>query len=234
MSLAANARNTVLATPYNADKVVRVFTGSYSSGDLITRVGSLATAYVFRIAHGLTRPVICDLITSTDSGTTWDLGIGKIAFSDSTYIYIFHGYATTGTPVTYKVYCTWIDNYDGTNPSVGVITYSANKIAYDSRSNFQKIAQQGEVSFTPGTFGTSQTQTITHSLGYQPNAKVYFEAFSGEVWPLNIGGTRNGFLYDGPQDECEANIYINTLDIKYYKYSNATRRAWYRIYYDAN
>lgn len=229
-----NPIDSKFASPLNLDKVARVFTGTYGSADLITRTGGFALPYVFRFRHEMPRPGMCEVITSTDGGTTWDLGVGKIAFCDSTYIYIFHGYATTGTPVTYKVYYTWIDNYDSTNPSIESQVPTSNNIQFDSRSNFQKIFLQDEIGFTAGTFGSSQTRTITHSLGYQPNAKVFFEAFSGEVWPLNIGGVRNAYLYHGDQDECGADIYSDRLDITLYRFSNVVKRAWYRIYYDAN
>lgn len=231
MSLTDNARDVAFASDISIDKIVRTFTGSYSSGDLITRSGGFSIPYVYRFAHGLGRPVFCDLITSTDGGSTWDLGIGKLAFSDDTYIYIFHGYATTGTPVTYKVYCSWIDDYDNSNPLIETQTYSSQPILFDSRENYQKIAMQDVVSVTVGG-----SQSISHTLGYVPNAKVYIEAFSGEVWPLNFGGARNVFLYHGDQVEGEARIDSNSVDITLAGGigSPATARVWYRIYYDSN
>ncbi len=217
------------------DKIVRVFTGSYSSGDLTTRSGDLATPYVYRFAHDLPRPVACELIFSADGGTTWeDGGINKIAFSDSTYIYIFHGYATSGTPVQYKVYCSWIDDYDSDNPIIDVTQYTDDPVQFDSRVNYQKIAEQNVLTFPGGTGGSTSSQSIPHTLGYAPNAKVYFEAFPNEVWPLNAGGATNIFNYDSSQDECALFIYSNRMDIDMYRYSNTSKRAWYRMYYDAN
>lgn len=233
MSLTDNIRDVSLVNQYSVNKVVRIFTGQYTSGQLTTRVGDLGTIYVYRIPHNLPRPVTCDLITSTDGGTTWDMGINKLAFSDNTYIYIFHGFSASG-PVDYKVYCSWIDNYDSSDPSIEAITYGSNPVQFDSRLNYQKIHSQGVTSFTPGTFGATEVDSVNHSLGYTPNAKVYFEAFSGEVWPLNIGGARNPFLYDGSQDECQCEIWPDRIDITLSKFSNTTKRAWYRIYYDAD
>lgn len=223
MSLTDNMDRVAFSGRHTTDKIVRIFTGTYDSGDLETRVGGLGTIYVYKIAHGLTRPVFCDLITSTDGGTTWDLGISKIAFSDDTYVYIFHGFATTGTPVDYKVYCTWIDNYDATDPLVDVQTYSSNPVQFDGRLNYQKVHSQDVVTID------SATEVITHDLGYTPNAKVFFEALPNEVWPLNIGGASNPFLYESTQVEAGAAIYDDRLEITT---DSGSARCWWRIYYD--
>lgn len=218
---------------YEVDKVVRVYEGTYASADLITRSG-FSTAYVYRFAHDLDRPMMCDIIQSTDGGTTWDSGVGSFAFCDSTYVYIFSGFSASISDTMYKIYGTWIDDYDATNPTIDTVSYTSEPTQFDSRLNYQKVERYGELSFDPGTFGSTQTRTITHNLGYTPNVKVFFEAFSGEVWPLNIGGARNPVLYDSAQDECAAEIYSTYIDVTMYRYSNATRRAWYRVYYDAN
>lgn len=225
------------------DKVVRVFTGTYSSGDLIARVGSLGTIYVYRIAHGLSRPVFCDLLWSTNSGATWyDNGSytiggtpdGKLAFSDSTYIYIFHGYATTGTPVDYKVYCTWIDDYDGTNPSVTTQSYTDNQVQYDARLNYQKLYTLTPLTIPAGTFGSTNTQSVIHDVAQVINAKAWFEPFSGEVWPVVAGGASNLFYYDSAQDEAYISIDNNSVDLSVDRFSNASRRAWIKAYYDGS
>lgn len=219
----------------NFDKVVKVFTGQYSSGDLTTRVGTIDTIYQYVIPHGLTRPLQCELIYSTDGGTTWvDGGTSKLVYSDSTNIYIFHGTTTGGTPVDYKVYCTWIDDYDGSNPTVDVSNYSDNVIQYDSRLNYPKIYEQGILTFTGGTFGATETQTIVHDIGIAPNAKVYFTAFSNQVWPCNSGGATNVFSFDFAQDECEFSTYSNRLDVTVFKFSGSTINVYYRIYYDSD
>ena len=132
------------------------------------------------------------------------------------------------------MFCSWIDNYDTTNPEITAVTYPDNNVLFDSRANLNKVAFQDELTYSPGTFGASEVLTVTHSLGYAPNVKVFFEPFAGEVWQMNTGGTGNGFLYNAAQDECQAEIFANTLSITAFKYSNATRRVWYRIYYDTN
>ena len=230
MPLASDVGSVSFDSQLTIDKIIRIFTGSYSSGDLITRVGDSGTAYVYRFPHGLPRPVFCEVVTSTDGGDTWDMGINKIAFSDSTYVYIFHGFATTGTPVVYKVYCSWIDDYDGSNPTVESATYSSHPIQFDSRLNYQKVYKQGTTATTTGL--ADEVTTIPHSLGYTPNVKIYFEAFTNEVWPLNFGGARNAFLYDGAQAEAKAEIYSNRIDVT--TLAPIGTKIWYRIYYDAD
>lgn len=221
------------------DKIVRVFTGSYNAatetiGRTYTSAGFPYTAYFYRIPHGLPRPVACEMIASTDGGATFvDGGIERIAFSDSTYVYVFDSAGSRGAgTVQYKVWCSWIDNYDTSNPLITTQSYSSVPIQFDSRANYQKIAKQDVLSFSPGTFGSTETKTVVHDLSYAPNVKVFFEAFSGEVWPLNAG--QSLFLVDDAQEECALSIGTTDINVTMYRRSNSARRAWYRIYYDAN
>lgn len=245
MSL-ASPQNVAFSNDLVIDKIVRVYTGTYDpSTDCISRTydyfGTPAYMWLYRIPHGLTRPVFCELLHSINGGTTFYEGglNSKLAFSDSTYVYILHSviYGSSATPssqtVTYKVYCSWIDDYDNTNPLVETETYNSEPVLFDSRKNYQKILSQDEIEFTAGTFGTRETITVNHNLGYTPNVKVYFEAFDNEVWPLNAGGNTNPFLADGSQNECELFIKENTVEVTAVKNSNTAIRAWPRIYYDA-
>ena len=224
------------------DKIVRVYTGFYSAGNLVARVGSIGTVYVHRIAHGLGRPVFCDLLWSTDNVNWYDNGTyniggsiqGHIAFSDSTYVYIFHDYATTATPIYYKVYCSWIDDYDGTNPSIEVQNNGDTPVQYDSRLNYQKIYTVDEKSIPAGTFGSSYSTSTLHDIGTTVNAKGYFQPFAGEVWPVNGGGASNIFLYDNAQDEAVLNISSSSVTMDMSLFSNAARRAWIKVYYDGS
>lgn len=229
------------------DKIVRIFTGSFNaSTDTITRNYTLSGApnavKMYRIPHGLTRPVACELLWSINGdidegifydGGMWDLSNrSAIAFSDSTYIYIIPP-TTSSLVVPYKVYCSWIDDYDATNPTVQTRTYSDVPQLFDSRVNYQKIKDYGVVTFTAGTAGSQQTISLAHGLTYTPNVKVFFEAFTGEVWPLNAGGATNLFNIDDSQEECQLAIDTDSVDITMTRFSNIARGAWYKIYYDA-
>lgn len=241
MSLTSNFEDVAFTTTESIDKIVKVFTGNYTAADLTTRVGNLDTAYIFTIPHGLSRPVFCELLWSVDGGTTWvDGGVldaatvqAKLAFSDNTNIYILDSLAGPTASVLYKVYCSWIDDFDTTNPLVDVAQFNSAPTQFDSRLNYQKIFRQGVLTYSPGTFGVTEVQTVAHSLGYSPNAKVWFEAFTGEIWPLIAGGNDDPFLYSLTQDECRLSIDDTKITVSLDKFSNATHRAWYKIYYDA-
>lgn len=221
------------------DKIVGVWSGSYTKGtDTTTRTdGFVGSIEVYSFSHGFTRPVFIsylwseDNVTWVDGGGTLTGGNSSIAFSDSSNIYLATS-STTGTQY-YKVIAYWIDSYDGTDPTVGEYASGIKNTKFDSRLNYQKIAFEGETSYSPGTFGSSTTITVPHTLAYIPNAKVFFEPIAGEVWPLNAGGASNPFLYDAAQDEAYMQIYSSIINITVNRFSNDTRRIWYRGYYDA-
>jgi len=233
--------SAMFSSQHDIDKIVRIFSGSFlHSTDTTTRTGNAFNIEVFPIAHDLGRPVACEMQWSAD-GVNWiDNGSqdsnfqGSLAYSTSTHIYIISPFFV-GTPrVYYRVWCSWINDYDSSNPLIEVSTYSDTPLVFDSRLNIQKIYDQDVLSFSAGTFGSPQNIEVAHDFGYTPNAKVWFEAFTGEVWPLNSGGASNQFLFDYSQDECELRISDNNIEVRYKRFSNAIRRAWYKIYYDEN
>lgn len=235
MSLTTNINDVSFYSGHAIDKIVRVYTGSYNAAtDLTARVGDFTTAYVYRIPHDVGRPMFCELITSINGGSSYtDGGLSRLAFCDANYVYIFNSIGAAGTDVvTYKVWCSWIDNYDSTNPTIDVVNYSSTPVQFDSRVNYQKIYDQNVLNYSAGTFGSTQTNSVLHPFGYVPNAKVFFEAFPNEVWSLNAGGALNQFNYDSAQDECTLEIYSDRIDVKMFRYSNTAKRAWYRLFYD--
>lgn len=236
MSLVDNANSTVYATAFPIDKIVDVWEGSFNKAtETIIRSGSFGDIYVYRIAHGFTRPVFVDLLWSDDNITWVDGGVAataigdvSLAFSDSTYIYIIGSLFAPGVGTRYyKAIGFWIDTYDATNPLVPGFLSSNKQINFDSRLNYQKIYRQNVL-----TFGSATTQTVTHGLGRRPNFRVFFEAFSGEVWPMNSGGASNPFDYDVNQTECHSRMNNTGLDITLDTVP-ASRRVWYRIYLDS-
>jgi len=237
MSLLDNIANVSFYSAHPTDKIVKVWEGSFDmSSDTTTRTGS-GTIYAYPIAHGFTRPLFTNLIWSVDNSTWWDGGtfstsdsVGAIAFSDSSNAYI----ATTSNSGTlyYKLIGTWIDDYDATNPAIDAFTTGEDKLNFDSRANYQKIYDGDVITYSAGTFGSQTTIPIAHLLQKIPNAKAYFEPISGEVWPLNAGGSQNPFLYSLSQDEATISIDSDSIDIKVTRFSNEQRRIWYRIYYD--
>jgi hypothetical protein len=221
------------------DKIIGVWEGTYNKAtETTTRTdGIIGSIKVFSIPHTFTRPMFTSLLWSED-GTTWVDGGGalsggnsSIAFSNSSNNFIATN-STSGTQY-YKLIGYWIDDYDTSNPSVESYVSANKDTKFDSRLNYQKIALSDSTTYSAGTFGSVQTVQIPHPLGYMPNAKVFFEPISGEVWPLISGGVNNPFLYDASQDEGYMQIYSDRIDVVISRFSNASRRIWHRIYYDA-
>jgi hypothetical protein len=228
MSLATNYDKINFATQYTYDKIVGVFTGSYNLA-LQPVIGGFLQRYT--IPHSFGRPVFTDLLWSPDGVTYVDGSSGStsMAYSDSNNIYILTTYPVG--MIYYKVIATWIDDYDGTNPAIEPQLSTTDGIYFDTRSNYQKTYLQS--SFTV-TGPAPPFQTIAHNLGYTPNAKIYFESLSGQVWPAMWGGTNNQFLYDfANQYECTAIINsTNMVALLLGGASAVSARAWYRIYLD--
>ena len=236
-----NATSAMFTSEHDIDKIVRIYTGSFAfPSQTVTRSGGISTINIFTIAHGLGRPVACEMQWSLDQVNWVDNGSqdssfrGSLAYSDSTNIYIISPLAVGSGTVYYRVWCSWINNYDTSNPSVEVATYPDTPLVFDTRLNFQKISNQDVLTFSAGTFGSPQNITVNHNFNFTPNAKVWFEPFAGEVWPLNSGGLSNPFLFDFSQDECELRITSTNIEVRYKRFSNAIRRAWFKIYYDQN
>lgn len=219
------------------DKIVRTYIGTFdASTQTSTVTGSDGSFKVFTIPHGLTRPMLLDMQWSLN-GTTWyDSAVfdassrSSLAYCTLTDVKIISP-VSSGT-VYYRVWGLWIDNFDDTNPTVDIESNDESPLIYDSRYNLQKIYLQNQLSVSAGTFGSTQTISVNHDLGYTPNVKAWFEPFSGQVWPLNSGGLSNPYYIDLAQDEAYARIYTNRVDFLFVRFSNAARRAWYRIYYD--
>lgn len=235
MSLVDNAQNVAFTTRWPTDKIVGVWEGSYNRAtEVVTRTftsgGMPYDVFFYRIPHGFTRPVFCDLLWSTDNVVFSDGGSRalsvdpSIAFSDSTYIYIYdsQGAASAGTAY-YKVIAVWIDEYDGTNPLVQPFVSTTKDILFDTRLNYQKIYQQGVL-----TFNSAGIQSVDHELLRRPNFRVYFESFSGEVWPMHNGSL---FTFDDNQTECKALMFDTGLAVQLISVPSA-RRAWYKVYLD--
>lgn len=230
---------TAFSSQDSIDKIVNVWQSSYNKAtQTTTRTEPFAgIVYAYAISHGLTRPVFPHLVWSEDNsnwvdgGGTLPNGNSAIAISDSTNIYIITT-SNSGT-MYYKILGAWIDNYDGSNPLVPELSNGTNKAIFDSRANYQKIYSQGVDTYSAGTFGSEYIVSIAHPLGYIPNAKAWFEPILGEVWPLIAGGATNPFLYSFSQDEAYMTITSSFVNINVIRYSNASRRVWYKIYRDA-
>lgn len=244
-NLANNLNKVQYNTFFSTHKIVQSYVGSFRYGtDTVTRNYTLSglpnPQQAFRIEHGYTRPLMVELEWSTD-GSSYYVGNGAdngvaygIAYSDSTYIYVMPSQLAAGTVFYYKLVCTWIDDYDTTNPTIGEFDDlpAAYTQTFNSRSRIPSIVRQGVLSgSTPSPTLASVQIPYTHLLGYSPEMKVYIEAFSGEVWPMNAGGAANPYLVDDNQVEGVAFTDVSQLTVFLnMKSVNGTRRAWFSLY----
>lgn len=232
MSLVADYQSLAFATQFAVDKIVGTYVGSFNAATQTTVVGGYL--YQYAIPHSFTRPVFCELLWSTDGITYADGGSGLlsgvpgIAYSDKDNLYITTG-LNVGT-IYYKLIASWIDKYDTTNPFITPVINTTADFYFDSRKNYQKIYKQDSKTLT----STSGTLSYIHGLGYAPNAKVFFESVSGQVWPSIAGGTANYFLYDtNAQYECAATMTSSLLNMDLQGGpSSVSCRVWYRVYLD--
>lgn len=237
-----------ILTKYPVDKIVGVFEGRFvaGTGPYTSRVYSLGTMNLYAIAHGFGRPVFCEMQWSLDNGYSWsDSGGGaatsgyeSIAFSDSTYIYILVPNGLIGSSPNavfqYRILATWIDDYDTTNPNTPPISTLGQPTSFNSTNNVPKIYKQGVVNVsTSSGVVVGVFSTVPHDLGGYQNYKVHIEAFPGEVWPQNFGGSSNAFYFDGNQIEAQSFMSTTELAIDTnIKSSHGTRKVFYRIYGD--
>lgn len=224
--------NIAFASSLATDKIVGVYSGSFNT-DTAPQFGSPGYIAYTSFPHTFTRPVFTKLQTSTDQ-TNWKdentSTVFAISYSTSSQIFVLH--MPGNGVIYYRVIAFWIDDYDGTNPSVPPTVGSKSNIYFDSRLNYQKVAQSGVLTIPAGTL--NQTDTIIHSLGYEPNVRVFAEAYPGEVWPATYGGLSfNYWDYTFTMLQVEVEIYNNTLVLKSGgAVSTPASRVWYRIYYD--
>jgi hypothetical protein len=237
MSL-TNPQNATIALPaYDIDKIVGIYEGSFdivADTTLVTYSLSGFPYYVwyYEIDHSFSRPVFCELLTSTD-GSTY-VNNKSIAFSDSGKLYIYadanytNSHSTSGT-VYYKLIASWITGYDSLTPAITPVIQGTSGLYYSSVANQQKIYEQDVV-----TLANNTNTPVAHNLGYYPNAKVFMECFSGQVWPCHTGGTNDLFLVD---DSMNTGYFkIGSSNITIYCDQNASSfgssRFWYRVFID--
>lgn len=235
--MSQNVSDVLFSTAFETDKVCGIYESSYNAASYNTVLGGYL--YQTNLAHNFSRPVFCDALFSTD-GTNWfPSGQGNgtdnvLAYSDSSNIYFITN-ADTGT-IYYKLVCTWINNYDTTNPLITFVNNATNTniTAFDSRQNYQKIAFSKIVNLANPGLGNIGTCPITHNLGYAPNYKLFFNSLAGQVWPSIAGGTGDFWLYEGTQYELWGVSNTSTLTLYYDAGSGSDTSfdLWYRIYYD--
>ena len=230
--MSENVQDVLFSTAFETDKICGIYTGSYNAANYNTVLGGYL--YQTNLTHNFTRPVFCEALFSTDGTNYFPNGQGNgttnaNVYSDSSNIYFITN-ADTGT-IYYKLVCTWINNYDTSNPLINFVNQSTNTsiTAFDSRQNYQKIALSGML--TPTNTGSFP---INHNLGYAPNYKLYFNSLPGQVWPAIAGGAGDFWNYESQQCELSGVANSTSLIVSYDVGSGSASsfNLWYRIYYD--
>lgn len=236
--MSQNVSDVLFSTAFEIDKVCGIYENSFNAASYDTELGGYL--YQTNLAHNFTRPVFCDALFSFDNTNWFPSGQGNntgscLAYSDANNIY-FLSTVDTGT-IYYKLVCTWINNYDTTNPLIEFVNNAANNsvTAFDSRQNYQKIAFSDMIILSNPGAGNTGAHTITHNLGYAPNFKIFFNSLADEVWPSISGESGDEWLYNtSSQYEAWGIADSTTLTISYDTGTSgaSTFNLWYRIYYD--
>lgn len=219
------------STAFSLDKICGVYSSSFTgaSTTLLSGVAGGSDLYQHIIPHSFTRPVMCDTLASSDGGVTFS-PLLALTYSDSSNLYI--NVIDNTKNYTYKMVCTWIDDYDATNPLVQPVLETTSSAYFDSRKNYPKILDVDSFNLTSS--GSSHSVAYSNS-GRASNVKAYFESKPGQVWPMINGGSQDIWLND-PSVQYELTANIGTSDVLF-TYSSggssaATAKVWYKIYYE--
>jgi len=235
MSQADHAADIAFSTAFTTDKICGIYTDTVAGSAMTLKSGGGIGTDLYQkiIPHPFTRPVECDTIVSTDGGATFN-PTEALTYSDSSNIY-FSVIDNTKTYL-YKIVCTWIDDYDTSNPLVAPVLQTTDSIYFDSRKNYRKVLKTGVATLNNPGAGISQIFPVAYSNnGLFSSFKVYFESKPNEVWPLINGGAQDVWLNDvAHQYEMNAGASNSQLLLEYIgaSASAATFRAWYKIYYE--
>lgn len=165
----ADARNFLLSTDYPIDKIIGSQTGSITQA--ATSSGTTT------IAHGLPfAPLaIAKWSISSNFSTSYDeIGVSILnnvtftAQTDGTNLYIISG-NNGGSAVTIYYRVLYFLPADST-ATVGATSSSFDDFFLNTDYNYTKIVAEGTVN--------GGTQVITHSLGYYPQAEVWYKRTS--------------------------------------------------------
>lgn len=241
-------QQTSFTSLYNSEKIVKVFDGSFRyDTDTTARTFDSYTTEVYVIPHGFTRPVFTELWWSLDD-VNYFVGAGNtdstnaaygISFSDSTNIYILMvqnaAPISSGTTIYYKIVCSWITDYDNSDPLIDAFTDYPSTYRFNFQSRYQTvmIAKEGVLTLSTASVGFDDVvETEAHGLDYVPFVKAYYNAYPGEVWPLNSGGVRNPYLV-GVSSQVEAVVFTSSSEVIAHavmKAGNGDVKVWYMLF----
>lgn len=107
-------------------------------------------------------------------------------------------------------------------------------VILSTRYNFLKIYLNGQVSIAISATTPTDYLVATHSLGYIPRARVWYEPVAGQVWPMaseqyaaTTGGTGTTLPIIGDFYLTSSGLYVH-IQLA----TAATILVYYRIYAD--
>ena len=239
--MAVDPRNFIINTDYEMDKVV-YFTEQYITPDqyriatiphglgitpLVTGVWS--TTSDFAVPHHFSTPMSC--YSSIAGENMWIVDTVE-CYADPTNIHLelYSGSADAITPATYPFYVRLMA-FEPSNSSADLPSTSSNadKFILNTDYNYLKLHSKG---VTPFSGATPDTVTVTHNLGYRPQALFWLELTSGgitEIHPINEYATiLQGTSYQEGIESYNDRFVIYKPQHQY----GSDFKLHYRIYYD--
>lgn len=231
-------RNFYFNSAYDVDKIIGVFTNTFA----IAPSGS--TPLIDVKAHGFGDSTYFQGIFTTDNGITWnDFGaqtpnlsnpsapvfqtVDVEAMVDTTNVNVYMTNSTAATiTLTYKIYL--LAKNIMAKP---IVPLNINQLLFfDSNFNYQKIALEGNVTFSV-TSGSTGTTIVPHNLGYIPSIRAFFfpginQCFSFSQ--ITIPPTSSPIL----QAQIDSTNLTFFSDQSGFSGTNFSGTIEYRIYYD--
>jgi hypothetical protein len=103
--------------------------------------------------------------------------------------------------------------------------------------NYQKVALKNSGTVVvPNNTPNFDTNTITHSLGYIPSVRVWYDPGNGRRFPISEEEYTDDTSFTSETNQVVARAYLTTttlvIQFKNASGSNKTVNYWYKVYYD--
>lgn len=112
---------------------------------------------------------------------------------------------------------------------------SPTNVIFSTRYNFFKIFINDSGSIVvPATIFSSPTTILlaTHPLGYIPRARVWYEPYPGQVWPMNHYQYQDDTLGKTLTTTGDYILTDSTLSVRIFTSPGGTFKFYWRIYAD--
>lgn len=244
-----NARHMLFTTKYPPDKIVgETVTGSFTAAASSSTL--LAKRTHDAIDHSFGVPVFLQMSYSTDGGATWQdqhvtipdlstpsapvfqtVDVGCYCTS-AQMVMVASNWTTSDQTIQYRIVPIWNDRQ---SQVVSVTRPTGEGLLFSTKYSLPKIYLDDEITISVPN-GSSDQPIVTHDLGFVPNARIWYEPVSGELWPLspiqysNFDGGPGTILY------VTGRAYVTTTELRV-ELNNGSGSAsdvkfHYRVYAD--